>query len=117
MKKQVILHVIQQWAANLMLFAVLMCLLQDVRLPAGELQKSVEQAEYGAIEPMEKLFLGAAIPEISFNSSNAMALLSKFAQHLFSFEFDTADGFRVLYMFYAFVLYLFYWTLKHKLHR
>lgn len=100
-----------------MVLVALVCLLHDVNLPVAELNKSVEQAEFGVIQPAEQLFLGAAIPENIFNSSNAVAMRSKFAQHFFSFEFDTADGYRVLYMFYAFVLYLFYWTLKHKLHR
>ena len=52
-----------------------------------------------------------------FKGNKAEALKSQFMRHAFSFEFDREDAFRVIYMFYAFVLYLFYFTVRYKLMR
>lgn len=55
--------------------------------------------------------------DVYFKGNKAEALRSQFMRHAFSLEFDREDAFRVIYMFYAFVLYLFYFTVRYKLMR
>jgi hypothetical protein len=61
-----------------------------------------------------RIMQAASIQVDFFKGNKAEALRSQFGKHLFSFEFDVEDGFRLIYMFYAFVGYLFYWTFRHK---
>lgn len=114
MKKQPHLRNIRQWVANLLVLAMLVGFF-EADIPNHLAINSEARASLESLQAEAGVMQAGSIQVDFFKGNKAEALRSQFGKHLFSFEFDVEDGFRIIYMFYAFVGYLFYWTFRHKL--
>jgi|GEM_PF-6925306 len=114
MKKPASLRNIRQWVANLLVLAMLLGFF-EADVPNHEVVASNSQSEFADLHFANEIMQAGSVQVDFFKGNKAEALRSQFGKHLFSFDFDVEDGFRIIYMFYAFVGYLFYWTLRHKL--